>query len=361
MQAALHLPSAYSTGAWKRGALAAGAAWLPLLLLTALGGSVGDFLKDAKAHVQYLLALPFLVMAEPWCLVRLAAIRRHLVLHRFVAGEDLFALERLTARARDALDHRAAELAIVLVAYVAAVLLSAASYARDLGTWIGSDTTILSGAGWWRITVSGPLLIVVVVAWVWRVVIWARFLAGVSELDLRVVPAHPDLAGGLCFLALSLRAFAPVAFGLGAVIAAATLSPLRVTGLATPLPQLAVAVGIIVALFTAPLFVFAVPLHQARLRGIMEYGALSSALGQRFEERWLRDPAVAPDALEANDFSATTDLYSIAGNVWRMKIVPVTLKDLLVLLLATLLPFLPLALLSVPLAELLRGLVGLLL
>jgi hypothetical protein len=362
LQTALHVPSPYAAGAWRRGALAAAVAWFPLLLLTTLEGSVGRFLPDAKSHVHYLLALPFLVMAEPWCLVRLSAIRQHLVVNRLVAGDDLIALERLGVSARRALDNRGAELAIALVAYVGAVLLASASYARDLGTWIGSDSTILSGAGWWRTTISHPLMIVVIAAWLWRLLVWTRFVAGVSRLDLRLVPVHPDLAGGLCFVALSLRAFAPVAFGFGAVIAAAALSPLIDEALLIPMPHLALAVGIIVALFVAPLLVFAVPLHHARIRGILDYGGLASAHGHRFEDRWLRgvDPT-PPDPLDVQDFSATTDLYSIAANAWRMKLVPVTLSDVLVLALAAVLPFLPVALLIMPLGEILRGLAGLLL
>jgi hypothetical protein len=362
LQAALHMPSPYATGAWRRGALAGAAAWLPLLLLTTLEGSVGRFFEDGRAHLQYLLALPFLVMAEPWCLVRLAAIWHQLAAGRVVVGEDLLALERLTTRARDALAHRGAELLLALVAYVVAIVLAVIGYPGDLSTWIGSEATILSVAGWWRATVSHPLLVVVVVAWLWRLAVWARLLGSVAALELRVVPAHPDLAGGLGFVALSLRAFAPVAFGFGSVFAAAALRPILLDGPPTPLSWLALAVGIIVALFVAPLLVFAVPLHHARARGILEYGALASEQGHRFEDRWLRGVAPAPpDPLEVQDFSATTDLYSIAANAWRMKLVPVTLKDVLVLALAAALPFLPVAALVMPLGEMLRGLAGLLL
>ena len=111
-----------------------------------------------------------------------------------------------------------------------------------------------------------------------------------------------------------------------------------------------------------PLLVFARPLHRARLRGTLEYGGLAGELGLRFEERWLRrERGVGPESLEANDFSATTDLYSVSANVWRMRVIPVTLRDILAVVVASLLPFVPFALLVVPPDQILKAITGLLL
>jgi hypothetical protein len=95
---------------------------------------------------------------------------------------------------------------------------------------------------------------------------------------------------------------------------------------------------------------------------MVEYGALAIGLGHQFEGKWLR-PATAPDAaaLEAPDFSATTDLYSVAANVRQMKIFLADQQGLLVLALATLLPFAPVVLTVVPLKEALQTLAKLLL
>src|SRR5207302_1329448 len=65
--------------------------------------------------------------------------------------------------------------------------------------------------------------------------------------------------------------------------------------------------------------------------------------------------------LGVQDFSATTDLYQIVANVYAMRFVPVDFKSLLMLAGATLLPFLPVALLEMPLDALVTRLKELLL
>jgi hypothetical protein len=63
--------------------------------------------------------------------------------------------------------------------------------------------------------------------------------------------------------------------------------------------------------------------------------------------------------LEVSDFSATTDLYQVASNVYAMRVIPIDLRNLVLLMLATLLPFVPVALMGVPLDVVLSKLSGL--
>ncbi len=53
------------------------------------------------------------------------------------------------------------------------------------------------------------------------------------------------------------------------------------------------------------------------------------------------------------DFSATTDLFSVAANVTDMRPIPIEIKDFVPLLVATVLPFLPIILRQVSFADLL--------
>jgi hypothetical protein len=102
------------------------------------------------------------------------------------------------------------------------------------------------------------------------------------------------------------------------------------------------------------MLVFGAPLFRARVRGTFEYGEPASALGRRFERRWIgTGSTVDENALSAPDFSATTDLYAIATNV-RSMLMPLNLKAMLGLLAAALLPFVPLLLTVVPLREIMR-------
>jgi hypothetical protein len=108
-------------------------------------------------------------------------------------------------------------------------------------------------------------------------------------------------------------------------------------------------------LFVGPLFALRGPLKRLRSQGIFTYGELGSEIGQRFEARWLRSgPSVTDDALEASDFSAVTDAYSIIANVGAIKLMPIDIRGTASLVIATLLPFLPLLLLAMPLTEILK-------
>jgi hypothetical protein len=66
----------------------------------------------------------------------------------------------------------------------------------------------------------------------------------------------------------------------------------------------------------------------------------------------------AENPLQTQAFSATTDLYQVAANVYTMKFMPVDLISAALLASATLLPFLPVLLISQPLDQMLSKLAG---
>jgi len=69
----------------------------------------------------------------------------------------------------------------------------------------------------------------------------------------------------------------------------------------------------------------------------------------QFEWKWLhRADGLDEGVLEVPDFSATTDLYQVVANVYDMNTIPLDLKNLIPLIVATLLPFGPVVLMAVP-------------
>ena len=68
-----------------------------------------------------------------------------------------------------------------------------------------------------------------------------------------------------------------------------------------------------------------------------------------------RRPRARPSAPE---FSATTDLYSVVTNANTVKGIPLDLNGVVPLVLAILLPFVPLALFEMPLVQLLKVAIG---
>jgi hypothetical protein len=85
---------------------------------------------------------------------------------------------------------------------------------------------------------------------------------------------------------------------------------------------------------------------------MLQYGRLGSAVGAEFEQKWIsRKGDVDSGALEVPDFSAMTDLYQVVGNVYEVTDLPFGLKDLTPIVIAALIPFVPVLLMTVPLAE----------
>ena len=365
LQAALGRRRLWSSRAPYRAAALAAIAWVPLLVLAAVQGLAWNdrpqesLLLDPSVYARYLVTLPVLVLAEPLCLLPLAMIARYFPEAGLISEADRPRYESLVASARSLLDHRGAEVVLVLLAYFAALASAGTQYPASESSWVApiiAGERHVSLAGWWRLVVSQPLLLILWGAWLWRVAVWARFLWQVARLDLRLVPVHPDLAGGLGFVATSVQGFSPVAFALGASTAGGIAEGVLLEGHALEAYRWVpgILILLVLGLFVAPMLVFSMPLIRARVRGAFAYGELAEALGRRFEQRWLgRGPDLDEDVLAAPDFSATTDLYSIAANVRNMRLVPFDLRGLIPLLVAALLPFVPLVFAVIPLKQVL--------
>jgi hypothetical protein len=114
---------------------------------------------------------------------------------------------------------------------------------------------------------------------------------------------------------------------------------------------------VMLTLIVGPVLVFAPKLLEARRQGIFAYGSLAHSLGAAMEQKWIRrGHGVTEASLEAPDFSATTDLYSIAANAYGMNIVPLELVSLALLVVSALVPFVPALLMSFSLESLLEKL-----
>lgn len=333
--------------------------WLPLILLAIVQSVITrtDELTalfwEIGVHARYLVAAPLLVVAEAVCAPQLNVVAHHFMSSDIVDERDRPKVADAVASTRRLLASPTAEVVMVVLAYLVSAA-AAFSYPPDqLPVWAQPTGGMprLSLAAWWHTLVTLPLLLVLIFGWLWRLALWTRLLWRVSRLKLRLVASHPDHCAGVAFLGRSVRAFAIVGMAL-AVIVAGRSAHAVMTGGGLPTQHFLFNIGLLVtviALFVAPLLVFVPPLAQAWRRGALEYGALANQVGHAFERKWLDGQKVDSAALEKPDFSATTDLYSVAANVYAMRFVPVDLKDLIALAVAMLLPFVPVVLLAFPL------------
>jgi hypothetical protein len=259
-------------------------------------------------------------------------------------------------------NSRLARVLIVLLTYTTAIWL--AGYLNPRGTefvsrWTGGGGyRYFSPAGTWTVFVSYAVLVSFTFLWLWRQFLWARFLRATTRLNLRLIAAHPDHLGGLGFLEASLLGQLPFSFCLGVGLAGAIANRVLHAGqnlmafrfLAPAL------IATVLLICVAPHFLFTRTLMQMRRSGMLRYGALARTVGEQFERKWLgQTESLEDDALGAHDFSATTDLFSVVENIDKIRVIPISLVDLYAIVIAALVPAIPVVLASIPFNVLIRA------
>ena len=345
----------------RRALVAAVIAWVPLVLLGIVDGVSTSFLNDVSAHARFLIAVPAFILAESDCIPRLERIVRHFVDVDLITDSDLPRYRAAIASTRNLLNSRYAELVVFAITYGLLFLVTAQMGAEIAPTWHRNAAGHFTLARWWHVLVSLPLLLILFFGWLWRLTLWGRFLLLVARMDLQLLPSHPDGVGGLQFISTSLRGFRLISFGISAVVAG-SIADLVIHGTDVfRFKSYVIGVAVFVTiLFAGPLMVFVRNLRDTKRRGVFEYGALANRMGHEFERKWLSSREVDADILERPDFSATTDYFGVAANVYQMRDLPFTAKDLIAPILPALLPFLGVTLLTIPFQVVLDTLIKLL-
>jgi len=344
--------------------------WLPLLILTGVEGNLYSseprraFLLDFGALARYVIAGPLLFVAEAVCIRVLSDMARRFAELCPATAADQSGLIAALASIRKLRDAPLAAIGFAAIVCAISVAAIRSVPLSDLPLWhaSGTDGVARSWAGWWSSLVSLPLLLLLLMSWIWRLLLWTRFLLLVSRLNLNLIPTHPDKSAGVGFIGYSLRAFCLAGSALGAIVAGAVANQVLHdgAGLADFNYMVAGVVVFTVVLFTAPLLTFSRKLAGIWARGVHDYGKLASDFGRQFELEWFGGGEQARKSmLDRGDFSAATDLYQVADRIHDLRIVPVDLLSVVALAGATLLPFVPIVFIVFPFDALLKGVVGL--
>jgi hypothetical protein len=191
-----------------------------------------------------------------------------------------------------------------------------------------------------------------------------RFLWQVSRIDLRLVPTHPDRAGGLGFLSNTAHYFMPLVAAHGALLSGWIANRVFHLGAALPDFKIEIAIFVVVmqVLVLGPPLFFAPGLARAKRTGRREYGTLAEHYVQEFDTKWLRGAAPANEPLVGSaDIQSLADLSNSYEVVRSMRIAPVTRDAIVSVAAMTLVPVAPLLLTMMPLEELLKKLFAILL
>jgi hypothetical protein len=343
--------------------------WLPLLILSALGGQAWGtavsvpFLMDISVHARFLLALPLLILAELLVHQRMRPVVRQFLERDLIPDTSRARFDAAMASALRLRNSVVAEVLLIAFVYFVGILYIWPRYgALHVATWYAMPVDggrRISPAGWWFAYVSLPLFQFILLRWYFRLFIWMRFLWHVTRCELSLVPTHPDRAGGLGFLAGTAIAFAPLLAAHGAMLAGLIAN--RIFFEDARLPdfkiELVVVVVFLLLVVLGPLLLFLPHLAAARRVGLREYGTLAQRYVREFDGKWLRGGAPPAEALVGSgDIQSLADLSNSFDIVRGMRLVPFTRDAVLQLAVITLLPVAPLILTIIPLEELLKRL-----
>jgi hypothetical protein len=347
---------------FRRAALSMVVTWLPLLILSAIEGraaghAVGmPFLRDFGAYTRFLLALPLLLVAEVILGPRIAEAAEHFITSGVVGERDYQKFDSYIDAALRLRDSVLAEMVILVIAYLVTIFASSATEIH-VSTWRANHlapSVSLTWAGWWLLLVCVPLLQFLVLRWLWRLFLWFQFLNRVSKLNVQLFPTHPDEAGGLGFVGEAQRFFGILLFSYSAG-AVGVLANMIVYD-KVPLKNFgsAIATYLVVELLIilGPLVIFTGRLVKTKRRGLHQYGALATAYTGSFQRKWIgKENPEHEELLGTGDIQSLADLGNSYGFIEKMGALPLDLRTVLHLTIASLLPMTPLLLTVMPLKD----------
>jgi hypothetical protein len=336
--------------------------WVVLLALALFEG-LGNVLFSIEAigrHIRLLVAIPLLFVCEAFIDPRFTAFVRGIVRSQVVTATVRPALESDIASITRWKDAWLPEAFFLLAAVLLALTMRNGNFFHYLFGLAGrSNPLVLSATTWssqWYWMVCMPLFRFLFLRWLWRLTLWCFFLWRVSRLELRLVPTHPDRAGGLGFLEVVHTEFIPLVLAISVTQSASLAQDIALGGMTFDAiyPGVAFVLLVDAVLFLGPLLIFFHKLWSCKVKGLSDYSALAERYVNEFDRKWLgADPAPGEPLLGTADIQSLADLSNSVSIVRDMRLVPVGPSILMYLTVAALLPLLPLVLFKYPIADLL--------
>jgi hypothetical protein len=338
-------------------------AWLPLLILSAVQGTLLTnvripFLYDPSAHIRFLLSVPLLIVAEVVIGPRIVAATSHFITSGLIPEDRYQDFDAAIVDAIRLRDSILAEAIILAITYLGAFL-SIRFLSATVSTWHSLVTE--SGhrftlAGYWYALVSLPIYQFLVYRWLWRTFIWCRFLRRVSKLDLQLIPTHPDQAAGLGFLGETHRLYAIFIFANAATVSAVACREVLFDKVPIQSYKIPIAALIIIMLllFLGPLFMFAPVLLRTRRKALFEHSTLACKLGRLYDRKWVKGNPAGESLLSTPDNTSLANYSRDYELVNRMRVFPFEPRTAVALALAGLIPMVPLLATVMPMEQIFK-------
>ncbi|HKT80024.1 MAG TPA: hypothetical protein VJP86_07370 [Vicinamibacterales bacterium] len=342
-------------------------AWLPLFVLSALGGLVAGgvqvpLLHDFPVTVRFLIALPLFVFGAAFTGARIDDLHNQLLCSGIVRETEAGAFQSMVGRLRRMRNSWMVRGAIVLLVVFGTAFLRM-EFSGEASSWqfVGSARSL---PGWWYLLVSVPLFQFWLAMCVWRYLVWCWFLFRLSRMDLSLMATHPDRSAGLTVIGQVHQTFGIMAFALSSILSAQV--GLEIVNAGRSIFDYRMMVGafalLVLTVFLVPLLVFVPKLVRTRRRGLLEYGALAGEYTRAFHDKWIRnDPAPAEPLIGSADIQSLADIGGSFDVVHQMRVVPFEIRIVAAILLSALAPLFPLIFAVLAPLDVVKGLIQILL
>lgn len=364
----LHLIPPHSLGTGRRAIFLALLAWLPIMLWTAIEGRILG--TDDKAllvhygiHIRCLVVIPLLVLAE----LPLQFFGKATASSFLAGGVVTEALRPQFQRVTDGMIRlRNASLPWALAVGVAIAWTIGdppSSHSEELA-WSQSADGRLGFGGAWFGYVSRPILVALLVGWLWRLLLVTLWMWRTSRIGLALVPTHPDRTGGIGFVGNLPAGFSLLSLALSAMFASGWAFQILHRGVSLQSYQMT-AIAFVLSwslLLLLPLFAFAPLLWKTRWNATQQYSVLAGSQGRLVHRLWIDRKPDVHDAplLEPQGLGVTADTGAAFEIVAGMRVVPADRRTIAAILLPLAIPFALLALASLPLDEIMSTLLSVL-
>jgi hypothetical protein len=335
--------------------------WLPImafgLINEHLKGQPEPLLHHAATHVRLLVAAPVFLFIDTMFPRTCRVILSQLAFKNFIPETAEPTFDRILRRATGLANSWVPE-ALLMTISIGLGICAFLGLVPASGIHTRGHRT---PAELWYILTDWPFVQFLLWRALWRWVIWVRILFGLSRIQLDLVSTHPDRRGGISFLRLpSVGYCAFLLFAVASMLCAEWGDRLtwdRSLRGFLPLLALFASAGGLIAF--GPLLAFAPQLFRVRRQGILDCGARACDEGRRFQRRASNGRSIE-DPAASIEVSALCDVGVVYREaVDRLQIVLVDRRDVVALLIATLLPVLPMMLFRVPMEDW-RGLAAML-
>lgn len=347
--------------------LVVGICWVPLAIYSLINnsfwtGSISNsFITHQDTQVRFLVALPIFILSVRVIGKRLEKILKQFTEAGMLPKDQMPHYEALIVKSNKLLISGWPDLIILVICYIqVSVVLYFEQLTPEILSWqvnVINGEPFLNFAGKWNLLFSRPLVIFLLYKWLFRIFVWGNLLRKIAKIPLKLYTIHPDLVGGLGFLGYSIRYFSPVAFGISALIAGkmadfmliedSHLSDFRI-------PFISYMV-FITLLFVIPLLSFTKQLTSAREEAIFNNYDFANGIYRELKPRISKNyEKVQEDDLKSAEFGTVNDFNSLMTNTLKMRSLTFSLYDILPIWVAAILPYIPVILLEIPIAELMK-------